>query len=134
MRPLIDEHKQEFYLCILFQLFLPLFPLLLELWVSGVISNRSLMISTAIYAISIGNASRHKIIFGICVIISMFFSVGFGAVIGGVVLKYSMPVALITILSIFTMSVSEKHAVHIRDKVACWDFASSDDKIDRSKN
>lgn len=119
----MSEKLQEYLLCIMFQLLLPLLPLALEFWFKGVISEKSLMISVAIYAISIGSASQNKLLFGFTVIVSIIFSAFFGVVVGGGSSpSHSVEVAEISLVAIFLASALEKYTIHITEETKCWTF------------
>lgn len=123
--PYYAKHWQEYILCVLFKLALPLLPLILEAWITGTLSVKSLMISAAIYAISIGNSSRNKLLFGISVMVSIVFSVCFGLVVGGGDNKlppYGEQLAMVTIIVVFFTAAIEMYTTYITKKYVCWDF------------
>lgn len=114
---------EEYFLCMLFHLFLPLLPLALECWFLGKISSMSLMLTTSIYAISIGNSSKIKSLFGINIMLGLIFAAVFGGVMnGGQVPHHSELFAKIAILCIFLSSSIERFSTHIIQGRAYWDF------------
>lgn len=121
MKTKTSDKVQEYGLCILFHLVLPLLPIFLEKWISGAISSKSLLLCTAIYAVAIGNNSRYKLIFGISIIISFIFAVSFGVVAAGKAsLSYSEESAMLTLSLLFISSLIEKYGVHIVDGRTFW--------------
>jgi len=117
------EKVQEYLLCIMFQLVLPLLPVAFELWLKNSLSEKSLMISVAIYAISIGNTSRNKLLFGFSVFISIIFSVCFGIVLGGGASPpNSVLSAEVSLGFIFLASAIERYTIHITEETKCWAF------------
>ena len=115
---------EGYLLCIIFQLLLPLVPLLFEFWFSKGISGKSLMISVAIYAIAIGNTSKNQLFFGITIIISLIFSTIFGLLMGGSspLPPYSEILAAGCLIGVFLASCFERYAIYVTDKTPCWDF------------
>jgi hypothetical protein len=123
MGSLFSAHYQEYYLCILFRLVLPILPILFELWIIGSISSKSLMLTTAMYAISIGNASQYKLMFGLTIIIGIIFSMCFGIVASGSIpLLHSEICAKISIVFIFLIASVEKYTMHVTDRIPFWNF------------
>ena len=78
--PGLPDAVQNFLLYLFLFMALPLIPVALEFVIMKRITEQSLMITTAMYAIGIGIASRSKALFGITVLICIFFSSLFGVV------------------------------------------------------
>jgi hypothetical protein len=68
----------NYVLCLLFHLLLPLIPLLFEWLATRQITESSLTLTAALYAMTIGLSSRYKLSFGVALIISIVFAFGFG--------------------------------------------------------
>jgi len=123
MGHLVEKYWQEYLLCVLFQLLFPVLPILLEQWITGGISGKSLMLTTAIYSISVGNSSHEKLLFGLAVVISIIFAVNFGIVAGGSDPLYKSGLAAtVCIFFLFLISLFEKYAVHVTEKKLYWKF------------
>ena len=74
----IPEHWQQFLLCLLFHLLLPLTPIVIEYFTIGYIKTSTLTISAAMYAISVGTSSKSPLEFGTWIAGSIIFAVMFG--------------------------------------------------------
>lgn len=112
---------QEYGLCIMFHLFLPLLPVFLETWITGTVSSHSLLLCTAIYSIAIGNSSNSKLLFGFTILISIIFAVSFGIVAAGNdPLTYGRESAMFTIAFLFCMSLIEKYRTYITEGKLFW--------------
>ncbi len=120
------DRYQEYGLCVLFHLVFPLVPMFLELWISGSISSKSLLLSTAIYAIAIGNSSRFRIMLGLCIFIAFIFCVLFGVVAAGAVSPANGEIsAKFTLIFLFLSTLAEKHGVHVSEGRFFWDHGKS---------
>jgi hypothetical protein len=80
--PKLPEHWQSFFLSIIFLIILPMLPICLELLQTGSTSSKSLTLFASIYSISIGAATRSKLIFGLAIMGSIFFASLFGITTG----------------------------------------------------
>lgn len=74
----LPEHWQQFLLCLLFHLLLPLAPIAIEYFTIGYMKTSTLTISAAMYAISIGTSSKSPLEFGLYIAGSFIFAVMFG--------------------------------------------------------
>jgi hypothetical protein len=115
------ERWQNFLLCVIFHLFLPLSPLLLELWGSASITAKSATLAAAIYAITMGNSSQNKLIFGLGVLISLIFTFAYarsydGELIGSSVASYWAIGFILLIHGI------ERYKRHIISQQPFWEF------------
>lgn len=121
--PSIPVHIENFILSILFQMFLPLFPLFFEYWQTGVIKTETLTLLAALFAVSIGVSSRRKILFGISIIIGIIFSVAYGLSSNtSTPLVNSEYYAGGSIIIIFLMHAAERWNLHAIDKQPYWNF------------
>lgn len=122
----MSKGVQEYGVCIIFNLLIPLLPIFLEKYFTGSISSPSMMISAAIYSVAVGNASSYKLLFAISILIGMIFSACFGvAMIEGtkeILPKSSYTLAAVSIVAILTISLAEKYATYIVEKKKCWNF------------
>ncbi|ENV36837.1 hypothetical protein F959_01644 [Acinetobacter venetianus RAG-1 = CIP 110063] len=76
--PGLNEAWTAFLLCILAHMLLPLLPLGIEWLITNTISDNSITITIAIYAMGIGMSSTNPIIALICILIGFIFSVLYG--------------------------------------------------------
>ncbi len=86
MNPLLPKNWSAFLVSILLLMILPLVPLFLEYMFRDEISIKSLSITTAVYAISIGAAQREAVVIWLGVLISMIYVSVFGFVVRGEVM------------------------------------------------
>ena len=123
----LPPHWEEYLLCVLLHMALPFLPLLFEMIFSrtNTISEKSLMLFSAMYALSIGLSSKSKLMFGFTVVISIFFSVAFGVVAGG---GSSIPNAeyysYLTLITIFIIHLLERYNRHVIDQTPFWEFSN----------
>lgn len=123
----LPPHWEEYLLCVLLHMALPFLPLLFELLFSSTstVSEKSLMLFSAMYALSIGLSSNSKLMFGFTVVISIFFSVAFGVVAGG---GNSIPnsevYSYLALLGIFIVHGLERYNRHVIDQTPFWDFSN----------
>lgn len=115
------DHYQEYGLCILFHLMFPLVPMCLEQWISGSISSKTLLLSTAIYAIAIGNGSCYRFMLGLGVFIAFIFCVLFGVISAGITNLPNVDIsAKVTLIFLFLSSLVEKYTVHVSEEKMFW--------------
>lgn len=79
--PEIPDSWQQFFLSLLFQIVLPLIPLMIEQLCTNDISEQSSTITAAIYTITTGISSEQEWQFGLSIVSSLIFSALFGFVI-----------------------------------------------------
>jgi hypothetical protein len=80
--PGLPIHWENYITCILAHMLFPLTPIIIELVLVGSISLKSLALAVSMYSIPIGVSSRRKSLFMITVIISIFYAVIYGIVLG----------------------------------------------------
>ena len=74
-----NDEWGDYVMCLLLHMVLPLLPLLFETLVTKAPpSAKTVTLTTALYAISIGLSSENKTIFSLCLFIGFVFSVLFG--------------------------------------------------------
>lgn len=123
----LPPHWEEYLLCVLLHMMLPFLPLLFELIFSKahVVSDKSLMLFSAMYALSIGLSSSSKLMFGFTVVISIFFSVAFGVVAGGGnSIQNSEIFSFIALVFIFLIHALERYNRHVIDQTPFWIFSN----------
>ena len=120
----IPPHWQEYGLCIVLHMFLPLLPLILELWMTGDVQAAGLFIAAAMYSIAIGMSSSSKLIFGCCLVITILFSVVYGAQVveESFSLSSGRAFAVSSIAMIFLVHGAERYNYHVVDMRPFLDF------------
>lgn len=121
--PALPLHWQDYLLCLVLSMALPLLPLGLERWQTGAFTDKSLTLVAAMYSISIGVASRSRLLFGLSIFVSIVFAVAFGVIAGqGSPLQRSGRMAGYTILVVFLVNALERYNRHIFDRTPFWNF------------
>lgn len=133
--PAIPGVWEQFFLCVVFHLALPLLPLAIEFWQKHTVTNSSLTLGAAMYAISIGGSSKSKLMFGSMVVVCIVYSIAFGVLVSHP--PPPMPVAgapppvLNTaanmyagwaMLAIFFVHAMERYNRHVVDSTPYWEF------------
>lgn len=122
--PALSEEWFDFFTCILLHMLLPLLPLLIESWLKGAPSEGTMAITASMYSTAIGFSSRNKAMLGLCISISIIFSVVFGVVSAGShasldgVSFYSK----ISIFAVFLLHLFERYNRHVVECVPFWSF------------
>lgn len=127
---IVVEHPWQHYLgCLSLHLFLPVLPLVLEFIIAHKISDASITLAVAIYAISTGLASQNLAIFSMSLIISLIYTFLYGAnayalkngteLIGSLYADY-------TLYGIFIGHSIERFKRHIIDKAPFWDILNKE--------
>jgi hypothetical protein len=120
---IISRGWQQCLACIILHSLFPLLPVVLELLITESVTVRTLMITTAIYVITIGSLSRSILFFKLTILMSVLFSVGFGLVMGGgKIPSYTSTAAIIILLAIFVSYSREKYVLHVIEKAECLNF------------
>lgn len=115
---------QEYIICALLQLFLPLLPILLEKWFTSSISIQSLMLSASIYSISVGSSSRYKLTFIVSIFISIIFAACYGISVANIEMipTNGYNFALYSIVFLVFISLLERYVSYVIDTMTCWKF------------
>jgi len=120
---IISRGWQQCLVCIILHSLFPLLPIGLELLITGDVSIRTLMITTAIYVIIIGSLSRSILFFIFTLLMSVLFSIGFGLVMeGGKVPDYTSTATVFMLFVIFLAYSREKYVLHVIEKAECLNF------------
>lgn len=126
--PGLEAHWEQFLLCVLFHLLLPLLPIGIELWVSHRVTDTTLTLGAAMYAISIGSSSKSRLMFGFSVVLCIIYSIAFGVLTGGTAQSpgagslFGNAYATIALLLIFLVHAGERYNRHIVDRAPFWEF------------
>ena len=126
----LSPEWEDYVLCLLLRMILPFLPLGIELWRTGKIGPVSLTLAAAMYTISIGVASRNKLLFGFTVAAGVLYSMAFGIV---VVETYSLPyvetVAGVGLVMVFSFHAVERYNRHIIDCTPFLEFQRKGSKL-----
>lgn len=122
----IPNHVQEYLVCLVLHLALPLLPIILQLLATGKTDDSILTIAASMYAVSIGLSSRSKLFFVVGMVICILFAFTYG-------LSTLQPddftgkgiAALIAISAILLIHALERYNIHIVDREDFWLFESS---------
>jgi uncharacterized membrane protein len=103
---------------------LPLLPLAFELWHNHTIKQETLSLAASMYAISIGMSSRSKLLFGLTLAISIFYSVIFGiqSSAGNQPGGQQPALANVAIALVFVVHACERYNRHVVGRAPFWEF------------
>ena len=128
--PTIPKNWENFLVCIIFQLCLPLLPLGMEKLLTGDVQASSLTITTAIYAITIGGSSQSLLELTFGIVVGMFFAAIFGFVISGNELA-ELPTRLVSWIFIMASALfhlPERYNRHVVDREQFFQFKLEEEK------
>lgn len=128
--PALPAEWGDFLTCILLHMLLPLLPILIEIWLKGAPTEPTASITASMYSIAIGLSSKNKAMLGLCILISIIFSVVFGIVSASQTPQLS-DVNLwsgISIFSVFLIHCLERYNRHVVDCVPFWAFSETEAK------
>lgn len=121
--PSVPGHVEQYALCILFHLLLPLLPLGLELIVLQHIEHKTLLLFLAIYPLGIGITSRSRLMFGITIVIGIVYSIFFGMNAGGISMASAVYVGGYScLISTVLVHACERYNRHVAERELFWDF------------
>ena len=119
----VPTHVQEYIVCLILHLLLPLMPLGIEYWVSKTVSDKSSTLTATMYCIAIGTSSRSRLIFGASIVIAIFLSVAYGLCMKETGHpEGSSTLAFVAIIFIFITHSFERWNRHVADKEPFWEF------------
>ena len=115
--PSLSPEWQNFLLCILLHMTLPLLPLILELWFTHSVSERTMTLSGSMYTIALGVSSRNRALFGLAILMSILLASAFGYVAsGGESLFAGRYVPVVAILPVFVLHTGERYNRHVAER------------------
>ena len=121
--PSLPAHWEEFFLCLVFHMMLPLLPIGIELWQAGMVSAKSLTLGAAMYVISIGGSSRSRLMFAAAVGFSMLLSALFGLLAGQVIAEAGAGrFAAGAVMVVFVVHMMERYNRHVVEQKPYWSF------------
>ena len=125
----INEDWSNFISCIILNQILPLVPIFIEYQSSGHISDKSLALTTSMYAFAIGASSKQKIVFSICLLVGLLTALSFGTIKQNEMASvWSLNSLLIGI--VFATHLVERYDRHINDNEVFLLFYKNDPKND----
>lgn len=114
---------ENFGVCILLQVILPLIPILLEYFFTGGIKTTSLFISASLYSIAIGTSSKRFFIFILSVVVLFTLAISYSYLVQEETdnLTYSkITIGLISLLLLFYLF--ERFTIHVINKSPFFNF------------
>lgn len=108
---------QNFLLSIFLHLILPLAPVILELWFTGTVTEKTMTLAASMYTIAIGVSSRNLALFGLAILLSIFLAAAFGyAATEGNSVPAGKFISAGAILSVFFLHAVEHYKRHVVEK------------------
>jgi asparagine N-glycosylation enzyme membrane subunit Stt3 len=77
------KRLQEFGSSLVFQVGLPLIPIILELWQTGTVKSSSMVLVAALYPVTVAVTSSNRLSFSLAVFASILFSAAYGQLLDG---------------------------------------------------
>jgi hypothetical protein len=125
MIPNLPIYVENYLLCILFHMLLPLLPVGLELWLTNSVTDTSLTLCASMYAIAIGISSRSRLLFGASIVISILYAIDFGLTVGNhSALPGTRKFVIWGIIAVFFLHALERYNRHVVDRTPFWEFTS----------
>jgi len=116
-------HWDNYISCIILHMLLPLLPLLLELWLTGTISVKSIPLAASMYTISIGISSQIKSQFVFTIIVSLLCTFAYGiAASQQSPLRLNNELSFIGIVAVFIWHLIERFERHIINRTPFLEF------------
>lgn len=113
---------QEYGLALLFQLVFPLVPLGIEAILKGNVSEPILTMAAAMYALSIGVASRQRLVFGMTIFIAFVEAVAFGVSSKSGEAPPGDAWSLTAIGLVSIAYAAERYGIHVVKRAPFWEF------------
>jgi hypothetical protein len=111
--PQVAKEWQQFLVCLLLHMMLPLSPLLIEQIIQGYVSPTTFYVAITIYALAIGTSSRNVLLFIICVIIGVSSAAVFGIAVGRGYNSVSYMWGHMALLGVFAIHALERYNRHV---------------------
>jgi hypothetical protein len=124
------DHLQQFGVCLLFHLFVPLLPLLAEAAASGgTTSPSTLYLAASAYALSIGVSSRNILSWGLFFVLGLTFAFLFGlskAPAAAIGIRQASLFPKAGIILVFLIHCFERYNRHVVDREQFFSFQGSE--------
>jgi hypothetical protein len=131
--PPMPTYWQNFGLCLLFQMGVPLTPIGFELLFTHAIRVSSVDLTTSLYAISLGISSQSRLSFGVCIMVGVIFAALFGQRVSTELssttqLGTGLLGPFIVIGVLFLLHGAERYNRHVVDRAPFWEFIPREHK------
>ena len=114
--PGMSYEWQQFCAAVVIQLAFPLFPFVVELMYRGYITDTTLCIVAAMYAVSVGGNTRNMALLAAGLFVGMSWACLFGLAVGGEQLHWIMRAAVYTSMVVFFgIHAAERFNRHVMD-------------------
>jgi hypothetical protein len=114
--PGLPPDWDDYLLCLIFILVLPLLPLALEFWQTHTVSEKSTALAASMYAISVGTSTASRALLGISVVCCVGYAFAFGFLAGGSsTLWNSRTLGFVGMGLIFLIHALERYNRHVAD-------------------
>lgn len=121
----LSPEWEDFGLCMMFHLLLPLLPLAVEYFAVGKVTGPSVTMASAMYVIAVGSSSKSRLLFGICIVLCILFSVAYGLLhtspspsADQQAIRYSG----VALTGIFLVHSLERYNRHVVNRTPYWEF------------
>jgi hypothetical protein len=122
----ISDGWQNFIICVILHLGLPLLPIALEAWFAGQVEAKSAALTAALYSMAIGLSSRSVALFGFGILMCVLFSAAFGFLSRQSTLAGAEVASYLGILVIFIVHAVERYNRHVVDRIPFLKFANGE--------
>jgi hypothetical protein len=117
---------ENFISSVLIHQMLPLAPLLFEHGYNHYVSQKSLMISVAMYAFSIAFSSKYRLVFSACLVTGIIASGMYGAVKSNEQATF-MSISCFTLVGVFLIHFVERYKRHIGENEEFFLFTTGNE-------
>lgn len=129
--PGLPRYFQDYILCILLHMMLPLLPIGLQMLWQGSVDGKTLLLTAAMYMIAIGISSRNVASFGLSLVGSIAYAASYGVAVStrgtpGWLLNTAW-IGWVGIAAVFIMHLLERYNRHVVDRVPFFEFLSDGD-------
>jgi hypothetical protein len=121
--PGIPDAWQQYGLCLLFHLFLPFLPLIIEYALHRRVEPKTSLLFLSVFPLSVGVSSRNRLMFGVTIVFGLIYSVFFGLISGGLPLDQSVSdIGYYCLAGIVITHALERYNRHVVDSEPFWEF------------
>lgn len=118
---------ENFLICVMLHMALPLLPLTLEWAFSQTVSDKMMTLAASMYTIAIGLSSRNFLLFGAALFLSICLAAVFGFVAsGGGPFSPSGILAIISVAVVFVFHAGERYNRHVVEENPFLEFIKKD--------
>ena len=122
--PGIPQHIQRYLACLILTMLFPLLPLALEFLLTGMVSEKSAMLTASMYAVGVGVASRNVLLFVITIVAGVCYAIAYGAAAqtSGSINDLHLGLAFFGIAAVFVFHSLERYNRHVVEREPFLDF------------